>query len=965
VGRGPRSLWGCHPPQRHPHTTDYAHLVDLGGPLLEAPPISHPPELIGREEALAAIESFLERVTQEPCALVLSGEPGIGKTVLWQRGVERGRGRLAQVLSHRAAEAEVGLSFAGLSDLLTGVIGTVLPSLSAPRRRALEVALLLADPNTEAHDPRAIGLALVDSLRTLCHLGPVLVAVDDLQWLDRSSARALEFALRRMGDERVGLLATVRSAPGEVARADLPRQLPEELVQELAVGPLSLGGLFQLVRDRLRVELSRPQLVRLREITGGNPFFALELAPELATARPAPGRPLAIPTTLRQLLGQRLARLPDNTREVILTAAALARPTVAVLAAAHDDDRPVTSALERAMGAAVLDVDGERVRFLHPLLASVCYEEAPPWRRRAAHRRLAGAVGDDEERARHLALAAERPDAEVAAALDAAVVTASARGAPAAAAELSELAHELTPADRSDEQRRRLVAAAEAHRLAGDREQAAAILNRLLPDVPPGTERADVLFALARTRRADLPTIAGRCEEALRETGDDHARAAEILVFLSWTRLLEGRVRDALAHARDALQHAEQLGEQKLLARAIARVAMAETWTLEVTPGLLERGVHLEEELEASLEFHESPTVTMARRLMCLSAFDRARPILEAAGAEAQARGDEGTRGHVLFHLFQVEWFTGQWATAATHVGAVIELADQLGDEQFRCIARYAQALLDAHRGDIPKARAAAQEAVEISEAISDALFGLQSRTVLGFIELSVGDPEAADRHLRPLPPWLVSRGWEEPTDFAWTNAIEVLLGIGKLDVARAYIEQYEDRAKRSTSPWALATAARGRGLLAAAEGDLAGAHAALDRALAEHERMRCPFELGRTLLAVGTVRRRARQKRAARDALEQGLVLFEALGASLWAQRVRDELQRISGRRPGSDELTTMERRVASLAAQGLANKEIASALYISVHTVEAHLTRTYRKLGIRSRAALAGRLSASNART
>jgi DNA-binding NarL/FixJ family response regulator len=128
---------------------------------------------------------------------------------------------------------------------------------------------------------------------------------------------------------------------------------------------------------------------------------------------------------------------------------------------------------------------------------------------------------------------------------------------------------------------------------------------------------------------------------------------------------------------------------------------------------------------------------------------------------------------------------------------------------------------------------------------------------------------------------------------------------------------------------------------------------------------MRCPFELGRTLLAVGTVRRRARQKRAARDALEQGLVLFEALGASLWAQRVRDELQRISGRRPGSDELTTMERRVASLAAQGLANKEIASALYISVHTVEAHLTRTYRKLGIRSRAALAGRLSASNART
>jgi DNA-binding CsgD family transcriptional regulator len=932
----------------------------LGVFLLEARRISDTPELIGRDELLASIESFLERVGQEPCVLVLSGEPGIGKTVLWQRGIDRARQQLPYVLSHRAAETEAGLSFAGLSDLLAPVMEAVLPSLSAPRRRALEVALLLADPGKHAHDPRAIGFALVDGLRTLRRFGPVLVAIDDLQWLDRSSAQALEFALRRLGDEEVGFLATVRHAPGEGARADVPRPLPEERVEELAVGPLSLSGLFQLVRDRLQVNLSRPQLVRLREITGGNPFFALELAPQLATGRPTAGRPLAMPTTLRQLLGQRLARLPEDTREVLLTAAALARPTVPVLITAHGDDGLVTSALEPAMRAALLDVDGERVRFVHPLLASVCYEEAPPWRRRAAHRLLAVAVGDSEEQARHLALAAERPDADVASGLDAAVVTASARGAPAAAAELSELAAELTPADDPDERRRRLLAAAEGHRLAGDRERAAAILNLLLPDVLPGTERAEVLFALARVRRADLPTIAGWCEEALRESGDDHAHAAEILVFLSWTRLLEGRVRDALAHARDALAHAEQVGEQELLARAIARVAMAETWTLDVTAGLLERGVALEEELETPLEFHESPRVTMARRLMCLSDFERARPILEAVGVEALARGDEGTRGHVLFHLFQVEWFAGQWVTAATHVDAMRELADQLGDAQFRGIALYAQGLLDAHRGKPTSARAAAQEAVEISEIISDALFGVQSRTVLGFIELSVGDPAAADRHLRPLPEWLISRGWEEPTDFAWTNAIEAFLGIGALDVARSYLQQYEDRAQRSTSSWALATAARGRGLLAAAEGDLAAAQAALDRALAEHGRMRCPFELGRTLLAVGTVRRRARQKRAARDALDQALALFDELGASLWVERTRNELQRISGRRPGSGELTAMEHRVASLAAGGLANKEIASALYISVHTVEAHLSRTYRKLGIRSRAGLAGRLSA-----
>ena len=933
--------------------------------MLKGQSTTHPPELIGRKAALATIEGFLDRLVREPRVLTLSGEPGIGKTVLWQKGVERAREQLPHVLTHRAVEAEAGLSFAALSDLFSGVIDAVLPSLAPPRRRALEVALLLRAPGGEAYDPRAIGLAVLDSLRTLCRSGGVLVAVDDLQWLDEPSARTLEFALRRLSAGGVGFLFAVRHVSGDDAHTAVPALPPGGLVEELEVSPLTLSELFQFVRARLQVELSRPQLVRLREITGGNPLFALELAAEFANSGPAPGRPVPIPTTLRQLIGERLARLPEDAREVLVTAAALARPTFGGLAGAHGDEQLVANVLEQAMRAGVIDVDGERVRFAHPLMASACYGAAPPWRRRAAHRLLAESVGDEEERARHLALAAQRPDADVASALDAAAGAATLRGAPAAAGELSELAAELTPGDEPAGRRSRLLAAAEAHRLAGDRARAAAILDRLLPDALPGPERADVLFALARGRRANLPTLAGWCTEALREAGDDHARAAEILVFLSWTRLLEGRVRYALAHARDALEHAEQVGDPELRSRAIARVAMAETWTLEVTPGLLERGVRLEEGLERPLEFHESPRVTLARRLMCRSDFDRARPTLETVSAEALARGDEGTYGHVLFHLFQVEWFTGQWAVADGHVRAVIELADQLSDQQYRGIALYARSLLDAHRGRIADARAEAQEAVEISEAISDSLFGIQSRTVLGFIELSAGDPEAADRHLRPLPAWLVSHGWEEPTDFAWTNAIEALLGIGELGIARSYVEDYVDRAERSASPWALATAARGRGLLAAAEGDLAAARAALDGALVEHAQMRCPFELGRTLLALGMVRRRARERRAARDACETALGVFDELGASLWADRARDELRRISGRRPGSGQLTEMEERVASLAAQGLSNKEIASALYISVHTVEAHLTRTYRKLGIRSRAALAGRLPPSGVRT
>jgi DNA-binding CsgD family transcriptional regulator len=269
------------------------------------------------------------------------------------------------------------------------------------------------------------------------------------------------------------------------------------------------------------------------------------------------------------------------------------------------------------------------------------------------------------------------------------------------------------------------------------------------------------------------------------------------------------------------------------------------------------------------------------------------------------------------------------------------------------------KALVEAHLGQVESARAAAEEGVAIAEAVSDAMFPIWNRSVLGNLELALGNVEAAGEHLRTLPAQMLALGWNDPADNVWPDAIEAVIALRELEQARAYLEQYEERASRSGSRWALATAARCRGLLAAAAGDFDAAFEAFERALDEHERMEGRFERGRTLLALGSVRRRAKQKRAAREALEQALAIFEELGARLWLQRTREELERISGRRPGSSELTATEQRVASLAAQGLANKEIASALSMSVHTVEAHLSRTYRKLGIRSRAALAPRLA------
>jgi DNA-binding CsgD family transcriptional regulator len=913
-------------------------------------------ELFGREDEARSTEAFLAQAAVAPRLLVLEGEPGIGKTALWQAAVERARGCGIRVLEHRAVEAEATLAFAGVADLLTEVVDEILPKLGALRRRAIEAALLLdgSEPGVTT-EPRGIGLAVLDSLKVLSAEAPLLLAVDDFQWLDTASARTLLFAIRRLSKEPVGTLLTARPRARE-----LERGLASGAAERLVVGPLDAGALFGLLKAQLGLGLSRPQLTQLSEATGGNPLYALQIVREPSLWPPPPGQPLRIPGNLREVVGARLDELSSTSRQIALLASAVARPTVETLNAAWGDSAAVRDGLEEAVSAGVMELDGQGVRFSHPLLGSICYEEVPPWRRRDAHARLARAVGDVEERARHLALAAEAADGGVAAELDDAAPHALARGAPAAAAELYEIAAALTPPSDPAARRARRLAAAEAHRLAGDRDRAAAILDELLAETPPGPQRADVLFALAQTRRADLPTIVRWCESALEEAHGDNRRAAEILAFMSWMRLLEGQVRDALDHARSALDQANLADDEKLLARAIARVAMAETWTLEVTPGLLERGLAIEQRLPHPLEFHESPRVTLARRLMCLADFEAARPLLEEADHRATATGDEGTHAHVLFHRFQVEWFAGQWELADRLASTALELADQLRDEQYRGIALYARALIDAHLGRVEAAHVAATESLKIATSLADSLFALQSQTVLGFLELSAGRPEVADRQLRDLPAWLDSHGWAEPTDFAWTNAIEAMIAIGELDQGRVWLERFEQLAVRSTSPWALATAARGRALLAAADGQIEAALAAVDRALAEHERMCCPFERGRTLLAAGHVRRRARQKRAARETIEEALRTFDQLGARLWADQAREELTRISGRRPASGELTATEIELAALAAGGLANKEIAAALHMSVHTVEGHLTRIYRKLDIRSRTGLASRLTA-----
>ena len=405
---------------------------------------------MGRRQELATIEQLLLGDSGNPSAVLIDGEAGIGKTRLWQEAVSRAHANGCRVLVSRPAGAEVRLSFAGLGDLLGDVAVEALPKLPMPQRRALEVALLLAEP-LEPPDPRAIGVAVVETIRVLAATRTVVLAVDDLQWMDAPSGEMLAFTLRRLDGAPVRLLAAVRGGPGVGVPFELDRALGEEDLRHVRLGPLSLGALHELVRTRLGVTIPRAMLVRLHETSAGNPLLALELARELHRRglRLRPGDPLPLPGDASVLLRERLARLPARTRGLLLAAAAHPRPTVTLLEAVIGDADTTAVDVERSIRAGVIELEGEQVRFTHPLLASLCYADASPLRLRRTHSRLALVVDDPEARARHVALAAEGEGEDVARSLEAAAERAAGRGATQAAAELWELATAFTPPDQS------------------------------------------------------------------------------------------------------------------------------------------------------------------------------------------------------------------------------------------------------------------------------------------------------------------------------------------------------------------------------------------------------------------------------------------------------------------------------------------------------------------------------------
>ncbi len=920
--------------------------------------------ILGREAELAHLARFLDSIEHGPASCILEGSPGIGKTTLWLAGLNAARERGYRVLSCRGAESEARLSYAALGDLFTGVLDESLPGLPPPQAHALQTALLQAEEGGSP-DQRAVSLASVNVVRTLATAGPLIVAVDDVQWLDTPSARVLSFVLRRLSDERVGLLVSLRLGAGTMGDlVGIERELPGAV--RIAVGSLPVDPLGRVLRDQTGVDLPRPVVVRLHRVSRGNPLFALEIGRAVVRGgvRPQPGEPLPVPEDLQQLLSARLAALPSSARPPLLAISALSQPTVELVAAASRDD-----ALDALAGAEALGIveraDG-RVRFSHPLLASTVYVNASPRERRDLHLRLAALVADPEERARHLALGAEGPDSEVAEALDGAARHSRARGAPDAAAELAELARQLTPPEDSDAVRRRSLEAAEYHFDAGDATRSLTVLNEAIAASSAGPERAEMLYRLASMSWMNLVHgVREPAEQALEEAGENSELRSGIAQALAWVAFYLGDLQEAAKQARRSLEYAQDVTEPATRADALAASGFVDFLLGKSSSRFMTEALELQDAMMVEGSWTEGSVYTTPRsiiglQLMWSGHLDEARAAFEQELAEYEKHGMYTVRQEVLCYLAELECRAGRWDVATGYASEAMETVVESGQTATQShVVLFNQAYAAAHLGRVEEARRMATDGVRLATANDDLFNANWNRAVLGFLELSLSDHERAHEHLEPVVRYLERMGSVEPGIIpCLPDEAEALIALGQLGPAQTLIERLEEHGRAADRPWARAGAARCHGLLSAAEGDLDTARTDLDRALEQHERMGQPFERARSLLVLGQIRRRAKQKRLARDSLEEAGAIFAELGATLWAERAAAELGRIGGRPPTPLELTPTEVEVARLVAEGHTNREVADALFLSPGTVQANLKRIYRKLDVRSRTELAARL-------
>jgi DNA-binding CsgD family transcriptional regulator len=911
-----------------------------------------PPGVIGRDTELRIVDAFLASAARERSGLLLRGDPGIGKTTLLGEAARRAQARGFRVLRAQAATAEAHLALTTLADVLEPVVGDGWAEIPEIQRAALDAALLRTDPGGRPVEPRILGAAVRSLLERLAARRPVLITLDDAPWADTASATTLAFALRRLPSAPIGVIVAQR--PGDPLGFDLRSLGEPDSLAVLDLGPLTLAAMHQVLKARLGRAPSRSMLVRISEASGGSPLFALEILRAIGPdGMPPAGEPLPVPADVRAMVHDRVRRLPAPAAKALLVAATLGRAPVDVVELAIG--RSVEADLDVAAREDIARIERGHVVFAHPLFAAAVLAGALPGQRREAHCRLADSVSGDEERARHRALGASGPSRAAAAELDAAAARANARGAPAAAVDLVDLAVSLTPADDVVARYARLLRLGEFLLRAGDTARAADELRRVASEAPERRDRARARLQLAAlAHEAEPASVAvGLATEALVDAqGDPHleAQAHATLASVDWDDFTRAEF-----HVAEALRLLEGVPDPDpivlglaLMARCAEDVAAGRP----LDPALVERALALEARAAPS-RVADRFSASLGTWLKYNDDFAGARRWLERTYQAAQDEGDEGSLAYAISHLPELELWTGDWAAAERLARRHYELAADRELESQRRQALYNLALVHVHQGRAEEARAEIDGALAAAAADGDTWTTASVLPLLGLLELVSGRAAAAVACLDRATELRDVMGQASPRRHD-QDFVEALLVVGDTSRAREVLAAMEARAERFQRWSAVANAARSRAIVTAAGGKPDAALADLERAMAAHGHATIPVDRARTLLALGQVRRRLRQRSAAKAAFDEALATFEQLGAQPWIDRTRAELARTGLRRGSGADLTATERRVAELAAAGHTNREMAAALFLSPKTIEANLARAYTKLGVASRAEL-----------
>ncbi|MGW3030496.1 ATP-binding protein [Streptomyces sp. NPDC001178] len=916
---------------------------------LREPARRHPDLVIGRDELLSAAREQLARGG----SVLLHGPAGIGKSTAL-RALASEYGTAARtVLRCSATESESHLPFLALADLLGLVVDQVYDKLPAAQRTALESALTGRGESTLQRDGLALRLAVLSALRALAEQGPVLVVADDLQWLDPASAELLGFAARRLGDTPVQLLCAVRTEGQEYDR-HLSASPPDTLAVRL--GALSRAQVSALLDHRGYTGLPRSTVRDIHRTSGGNPFFALELGRALAESPtpPRPGEPLPVPTSLRALVLNRLDMLSVEARRTLLVASVGARPTLALLHDAGRENAEAETAQAAELGLLATEPEGPAVRFAHPLISAALYAEAPAQERRAAHAALSTAASDPIERARHLALATTGTDPEAAARLAEAAALARDRGAPSVAASLGLLAARHTPADGEPGPDERRLEAAEDAITAGEVDLARDIARDVLTRAAEPADRVRAWMVVIEAAGQALGEVDTVYPQALADAGDDPGLLALVHYQLAWRGLVvEGDFAIGREEAAHAAELAARAGDRRTELLALAFQATTETLMGHPdAPATIKRALK-EPQLPDVACHHNGAGATRYRWLIMSDQLPEARSTVSALLREARRRGMVESEVHFVRLLAETELRSG-------HCGRALDLAREsmrlardsgIGEASSAVLA----SLAEASGGDVERALTLGREAVELAERAGDQMYISRGLTALGHAQLVAGDAEGAVRSLRRVRDLEDGLGITDPARGRWHGDLaEALVRIGETDEAQQLLDVARGQAQRLGREGVLAVLDRAEALVRAARGEHEAALAQLASAQDRLAKLGYGLEEARAAFALASLR----PGRAGRSSYDEAARLFRRCRALPWVRQVEaaavaNPVEPIAptDASEGLEGLAAMERQVAALVMEGATNREIAARLFISVKTVEATLTRVYRKLGIRSR--------------